>query len=46
MYTELEDGSGFKIPGNDHVFLFTKQGGWYDEDNNYYNANGDPSEPH
>lgn len=46
MYTELADGSGFKIPNSDHVFLFTKSGGWFDEDNNYYNAQGDPSEPH
>lgn len=31
VYTELPDGSGFKIKGTDYVFKFDSRGGWYDE---------------
>lgn len=41
----LEDKSGFKIEGSDHVFHFDQDGGWYDEHENYYNSNGEPCDP-
>jgi len=36
----LSDESGFTISGTDHVFKFEKDGGWYDEFDNYYDRNG------
>ena len=37
-----EDGKaiGFKIPNNDFLFKFDEDGGWVDEDDNYYNHEG------
>jgi len=36
----LPDKSGFTISGTDHKFLFEEDGGWYDEFENYYDAEG------
>jgi hypothetical protein len=37
-----QDGKpiGFKLPGNDFLFKYDIDGGWDDEDGNYYNADG------
>jgi hypothetical protein len=42
VYNELPSGKGFTIKGTDHVFIFNKYGGWYDEYHNYYNQDGEP----
>lgn len=44
-YISLPGGKGFKIKGNDHVFKFDSHGGWFDEYGNYYNYNGEASDP-
>ena len=31
---------GFKIPNNDFLFKFDEDGGWLDEEDNYYNCDG------
>lgn len=41
-YTEAEDGSGFFLDDG-KFFKFDKFGGWFDEFNNYYDANGNPA---
>ena len=43
-FKELEDMSGFKIPTGE-VFKFDKHGGWFDEYGDYFNADGEPSNP-
>jgi len=43
--SELEDGSGFKVLGINHVFKFDEHGGWTDEYGNYYNKENKPSNP-
>lgn len=45
VFHELKDGSGFIIPGSNHVFKYDRYGGWYDEYSNYYDKNGNPEEP-
>ncbi len=38
---------GFKLDNNDFEFLFDKNGGWFDEEGKYYNADAilcDPPE--
>ena len=44
QFTEVldEDGKaiGFKLPNNEFVFKFDEDGGWVDEDDNYYNHEG------
>lgn len=45
-FDEAEDGSGFYLPdGNEHFFAFDRYGGWFDEYDNYYDADGQPCEP-
>lgn len=44
-YDVLPDESGFRIPGSDHIFEFDTHGGWFDEYDNYYNADGQPATP-
>ena len=44
-YELLSDGTGFTLKGNPHVFKLDKNGGWFDEFGNYYNADGSASEP-
>ena len=41
-FTELEDKSAFTIQGTDFVFIYDSEGGWIDEDGNYYNKDGKP----
>ena len=41
-YFELPDKTGFKINGTDYVFKYDQDGGWRDEDGNYYDCNGEP----
>jgi hypothetical protein len=36
---------GFKIKDSKYVYMFDKNGGWYDEFNNYYNQNGEHDDP-
>ena len=43
-FKELEDNSGFKIPTGE-VFKFDKHFGWFDEYGDYFNADGEPSNP-
>mmetsp|Transcript_33804 Transcript_33804/g.39307 ORF Transcript_33804/g.39307 Transcript_33804/m.39307 type:complete len:234 (-) Transcript_33804:258-959(-) len=43
-YTLTKDGDGFTIDDTDHVFYFEDDGGWYDEFENYYNADGEPDD--
>jgi hypothetical protein len=31
---------GFVLEGNDFVFKYDEEGGWVDEDGNYYNSEG------
>ncbi len=45
VFNELKDGSGFTIPGCQHIFKFDRYGGWYDEHSNYYDKNGNPEDP-
>ena len=45
VYTEVKDGSGFKIKGSDFIFKFDRYKGWFDEYSNYYNASGTPEDP-
>jgi hypothetical protein len=41
----IADESGFTLPYSNYVFYFDENGGWYDEFNNYYNADGQPDAP-
>ena len=45
VYHQLPDGSGFTIPNCNHTFKFDHHKGWFDEQHNYYNADGDPDTP-
>ena len=45
MYNELPDKSGFTIKGCNFVFKYDSHGGWFDEEKNYYNFNGEPASP-
>lgn len=38
----LENKKGFKTK-NDRIYYFDIHGGWFDEYNNYYDQNGEPS---
>lgn len=44
-FTELRDGSGFRIPNCSYVFLYDRDGGWLDEYGNHFDRNGRPDEP-
>lgn len=44
-YVELKDGTGFTIPGSNHVYKFDRYGGWFDEYGNYYDRDGNPEDP-
>ncbi len=36
---------GFKLDNNDFEFLFDKNGGWFDEEGKYYNADAIECDP-
>jgi hypothetical protein len=43
VYTELPDKSGFTLKDCTHVFKYDSHGGWFDEEGNHYNCNGEPT---